>query len=99
MPFASPTPRALILSVTRSDALARSRLVASERRRIGISPSVLFFTSQPARAIYPRASAASVAVFVVAAPAALAAASIWAYSSLLARAVTADASIAFSKSL
>ena len=69
-------------------------LVASDKRRTGSRAAIEVFTSQPARAIYPRASLASVAVLVVFFPISRAAASSFAYSSLVAPAVAAVFAIA-----
>ena len=62
--------------MTRSDVVFKSLPVASDKRSIGIRPLIESLTDQPARDIYPKASADSAAVFVVALPAFLAAASI-----------------------
>nr|UVY43711.1 MAG: hypothetical protein [Bacteriophage sp.] len=51
--------------MTRSEHVARSICVASESRRTGSREAIEVSTSHPASAIYPSASEASVAVFVV----------------------------------
>ena len=94
----TPRPRADILSVTRSLHRARSICVASDSRRTGSSPAMDRCVSQPARAMYPSASAASVAVLVVFAPISRAAASSALYCSSLAPAMADVLSMACSKS-
>ena len=69
-----PTPMALMESVTWSLVVARSACVASASLSTGVKAAVLSSTFHPASAIYPKASAASEAVKVVALPASLAAA-------------------------
>ena len=65
-------PKLLILSVTRSLVLPKSKLPASDNRNTGCIASFIWSLSQPARAIYPNASAASLADFVVVFPISLA---------------------------
>src|SRR5680860_1901010 len=61
-----------ILSVTMSDALARSMFPASDNRKIGSRPSIICVVSQPASAIKDNAFADSVALLEVLAPISLA---------------------------
>ena len=65
-------PIALILSVVKSEALARSKFVASLNLRIGSVPSRICCTFQPAKAWYSIAFALSVALLEVVAPNSLA---------------------------
>ena len=90
-------PSALILSVTRSEHLARSSPVASESRRTGSRLAIDVFTSHPARLIYPRASAHSSAVLLVAFPISRAACLKASYSSPVAPAMADVFAIACSK--
>ena len=85
-------------SVTRSEVVARSSPVASESLRMEGSPAMDCSTFHPARAMYSRASALSLAVFDVVRPISMAAASRAAYSSSVAPAVAATESMAASNS-
>ena len=61
-------PRADILSVTRSDVVARSAFPASDILSIGSIPPIICCVSQPAKAIYSIALADSLADLVVSLP-------------------------------
>ena len=91
-------PVADIASVTRSLVLARSRFVASESFKTLGSALIDVFTSHPASAMYFKASADSVAVFVVLRPQRSAASLAFSYCALLASAVADHSSMCFSNS-
>ena len=77
-----PKPRFAILSVTKSEVVARSAPVAADNFNTGIKAVVLSSTLHPASAIYSSAFALSCAVFTVVRPASRAALSIASYSAV-----------------